>query len=68
MSNSPTTKPNIVRWFATRPQPLTVQGEVSANRVDLSPRVVSDLGVDVGDTIEGVRCSHKSKAPSFRRR
>jgi HlyD family secretion protein len=42
-------------WFATRPQPLTVQGEVSANRVDVSPRVngrVSELRVDVGETVE----------------
>jgi HlyD family secretion protein len=70
MSYSSATKPTAIRWiilagvvlglcaflwFATRPQPLTVQGEVSANRVDVSPRVngrVSDLRVDVGDTVE----------------
>src|SRR5882762_9495576 len=28
-----------VLWFATRPPPLTVQGEVSSDRVDISPRV-----------------------------
>src|SRR5215475_12135734 len=42
-------------WFATRPAPLTVQGEVSANRVDVSPRVngrVAKLGGDVGDTVK----------------
>jgi HlyD family secretion protein len=42
-------------WFATRPPPLTVQGEVSANRVDISPRVsgrVIKLPVNVGDTTE----------------
>jgi len=42
-------------WLATRPPPLTVQGEVSADRVDISPRVsgrVVKLGADVGDTIE----------------
>lgn len=42
-------------WFATRPPPLTVQGEVSANRVDVSPRVngrVADLRVNVGDTVQ----------------
>jgi HlyD family secretion protein len=42
-------------WFATRPQPLTIQGEVTANRVDLSPRVngrVAELRVDVGDTVQ----------------
>ncbi|MCC8935673.1 efflux RND transporter periplasmic adaptor subunit [Bradyrhizobium sp. Arg68] len=42
-------------WFATRPPPLTVQGEVSANRVDISPRVngrVAKLSANVGDTIK----------------
>ncbi|ATN36991.1 secretion protein HylD (plasmid) [Rhizobium sp. ACO-34A] len=42
-------------WFATRPQPLIVQGEVSADRVDVSPRVsgrIADLGADVGDTVK----------------
>ncbi|MCC8954206.1 efflux RND transporter periplasmic adaptor subunit [Bradyrhizobium sp. Pear77] len=41
-------------WFATRPPPLTVQGEVTANRVDVSPRVngrVAELRFDVGDTV-----------------
>jgi HlyD family secretion protein len=40
-------------WFATRPPPLTVQGEVSANRVDVSPRVngrVVEWHFDVGET------------------
>jgi HlyD family secretion protein len=44
----------IVLWFATRPPALTVQGEVSADRVDISPRVagrVVKLGANVGDTI-----------------
>jgi HlyD family secretion protein len=44
-----------VLWLATRPPPLTVQGEVSADRVDISPRVsgrIVSLGGDVGDTIE----------------
>ena len=44
-----------VLWFATRPPPLTVQGEVSADRVDISPRVagrIKTLGADVGDTVE----------------
>ncbi|MCC8963856.1 efflux RND transporter periplasmic adaptor subunit [Bradyrhizobium sp. Pear76] len=42
-------------WFATRPPPLTVQGEVTANRVDVSPRVngrVAELRFDVGDTVD----------------
>ncbi|MBB3317418.1 HlyD family secretion protein [Rhizobium sp. BK181] len=42
-------------WFATRPPPLIVQGEVSANRVDISPRVsgrIAKLSADVGDTVE----------------
>jgi HlyD family secretion protein len=44
----------VLLWFSTRPPPLTVQGEVSANRVDVSPRVsgrVAKLGADVGDTV-----------------
>jgi HlyD family secretion protein len=45
----------IVLWLATRPPPLTVQGEVSADRVDISPRVagrIAKLGANVGDTVE----------------
>src|SRR3981189_3506483 len=44
-----------VLWLATRPPPLTVQGEVSGDRVDISPRVagrIAKLEVDVGDTCE----------------
>jgi HlyD family secretion protein len=44
-----------VLWLATRPPPLTVQGEVSADRVDISPRVggrITKLGPNVGDTVE----------------
>src|SRR3954466_10301652 len=44
-----------VLWLATRPPPLTVQGEVSADRVDISPRVagrIAKLGANVGDTVE----------------
>lgn len=44
----------VVLWLATRPPPLTVQGEVTANRVDVSPRVggrIAKLAVDVGDNI-----------------
>jgi HlyD family secretion protein len=42
-------------WFATRPPPLTVQGEVDAHRADVSARVsgrVHEYMVDVGDTVE----------------
>src|ERR1700716_3603543 len=42
-------------WLATRPPPLIIQGEVSADRVDISPRVaarVVTLKADVGDTME----------------
>lgn len=45
----------VTLWFATRPPPLSVQGEVSADRVDVSPRVsgrVAKLGADVGDRVE----------------
>ena len=43
----------LLLWFATRPGPLTIQGEVSADRIDISPRVagrVIELPFDVGDT------------------
>ncbi len=46
---------SIVLWLATRPPALIVQGEVAADRVDISPRVsgrVAKLGADVGDTVE----------------
>lgn len=42
-------------WFATRPPAVIVQGEVSANRVDISPRVsgrVAVLHANVGDTVK----------------
>jgi HlyD family secretion protein len=42
-------------WLATRPPPLTVQGEVSADRVDISPRIAArmvTLKADVGDTVQ----------------
>jgi HlyD family secretion protein len=45
----------IVLWLATRPPPLTVQGEVSADRLDISPRVagrIARLGANVGDVVE----------------
>lgn len=44
-----------VLWLATRPPPLTIQGEVTADRVDVSPRVggrVMELKADVGDTVQ----------------
>lgn len=45
----------VVLWFATRPPALSVQGEVTANRVDLSPRVggrIAKLAVNVGDNVK----------------
>ncbi len=45
----------VVLWLATRPPPLTVQGEVTADRVDISSRVaarIATLKADVGDTVE----------------
>lgn len=44
----------VVLWFATRPPPLVIQGEVSADRVDISSRVagrIARLGADVGDMV-----------------
>ncbi|MGO9485365.1 MAG: HlyD family secretion protein [Rhodomicrobium sp.] len=45
----------VAFWVAIRPQPLIVQGEVEATRVDLAPRVsgrVKKLNADVGDTVK----------------
>lgn len=45
----------VVLYLATRPPALTVQGEVSADRVDISPRVsgrIAELKAAVGDTVE----------------
>jgi HlyD family secretion protein len=45
----------VLLWFATRPPPLVVQGEVAANRIDVSARVagkVARLSADVGDDVE----------------
>ena len=56
-------------WFATRPPPLTVQGEVSANRVDVSPRVngrVADLRVNVGDTVQRGALLAELESPQLR--
>jgi HlyD family secretion protein len=42
-------------WFATLPPPLTIQGEVSSDRVDISSRVaarVENLNVDVGSDVK----------------
>lgn len=42
-------------WLATRPPPLIIQGEVSADRVDISPRVAArivTLKADVGAELE----------------
>lgn len=45
----------VLLWFATRPPELVVQGEVSADRVDVSARVsgrVAKLNADVGDLVK----------------
>jgi HlyD family secretion protein len=45
----------LLLWLATRPPPLTVQGEVTSDRVDISPRVagrIAKLHVDVGSAVE----------------
>lgn len=45
----------VILWIATRAPPLTVQGEVTADRVDVSPRVsgrIIKLGADVGSSVE----------------
>jgi HlyD family secretion protein len=55
-------------WFATRPPPLTVQGEVSADRVDISPRVsgrIARLGAMVGDTVQQGTVIAELESPQF---
>ena len=45
----------VILWIATRAPPLTVQGEVTADRVDVSPRVsgrIIKLGADVGSSYD----------------
>ncbi|WP_029617697.1 HlyD family secretion protein [Pseudorhizobium marinum] len=45
----------VLLWFSTRPPELIVQGEASADRVDVSPRVsgrVAKLEADVGDMVK----------------
>src|SRR5258708_37914766 len=45
----------LLLWLATRPPPLTVQGEVTSDRVDISPRVagrIAKLHVDVGSAVD----------------
>lgn len=45
----------VLLWFATRPPPLTIQGEVAADRIDISARVagkVAKLSANVGDDVE----------------
>ncbi len=45
----------VLLWYATLPPPLVVQGEASADRVDISPRVsgrIAKLNVDVGDSVK----------------
>ncbi|MFH1557327.1 MAG: efflux RND transporter periplasmic adaptor subunit, partial [Pseudomonadota bacterium] len=45
----------VVLYLATLPPPLVVQGQVSADEVDISPRVsgrVAALHADVGDTVK----------------
>ena len=57
-----------VLWIATRPPPLTLQGEVSADRVDISPRVsgrVAKLNADVGDTLEGGKTIVELESPEL---
>ncbi|MBX5169785.1 biotin/lipoyl-binding protein [Rhizobium sp. NZLR1b] len=58
----------ILLWFATRPPPLVVQGEVSANRVDISPRVsgrIAKLIVDVGDNVEASTVIAELESPEL---
>lgn len=58
----------VLLYFATLPPPLVVQGEVSADRIDISPRVsgkVVALGVKVGDTVERGALLAKLESPQL---
>lgn len=58
----------VLLYVATLPPPLVVQGEVSADRVDISPRVsgkVVALGVKVGDTVERGALLAKLESPQL---
>lgn len=58
----------VLLYFATLPPPLVVQGEVSADRIDMSPRVsgkVVALGVKVGDTVERGALLAKLESPQL---
>lgn len=58
----------VLLWFATRPPPLTVQGEVSANRVDVSARTsgrIAKLNADVGDTVEKDKVIAELESPEL---
>ncbi|MGO9358601.1 MAG: HlyD family secretion protein [Xanthobacteraceae bacterium] len=58
----------VAFWLAIRPQPLIVQGEVEATRVDLAPRVtgrVEQLNADVGDTAKAGKVVVKLGSPQL---
>lgn len=59
----------VLLWLATLPPPLVVQGEVSASRVDLSPRVsgrIVVLGADVGDMVEKGKVIAELESPELK--
>ncbi len=59
----------VLLWLATRPPPLTIQGEVSADRVDVSPRSsgrVVQIGADVGDLVESGAVLVQLDSPQLR--
>ncbi len=58
----------VLFWLATRPPPLTVQGEVSADRVDISARVagrVTKLHKSVGDSVEAGQVIAELESPQL---
>lgn len=59
----------VLLWFATRPPPLVVQGEVAANRIDVSARAagkVAKLSADVGDDVEADAVLVELESPELR--
>ena len=50
-------------WYLVQPQPLLVQGEADATRIDIAARVdgrVADRPVDRGDNVAAGTCSSGS--------
>ena len=57
----------LTLWYLVQPQPLTIQGEADATRIDIAARVdgrVAKRPVSRGRTSLRARCFSKSKIPN----